>query len=132
MFWHNPIYILCNVLQPYISPISIQKFIFYEWNMQPHIHISWSKHESLYLIYYDQSCSLVFTTHETSMDLSISCLMKEIFIFIAVLYKYISFIHKYYIIPISYQIIWTHEIDTMLIKDKQWCICSTQFQSPGI
>ena len=118
MFWHNPIHILCDVLKPFTSPISIQKFIFYEGNMHTHIHISRSKHETLYLIYYDQSCNTMFTTHEESMHTSISCFMKENFRFISVLYKYISILHKSYISLISYHIIWTHEIDNMLIKDK--------------
>ena len=63
--------ILCDVFQPYISPMSVQKFIFYELNIQPHIHISLSKHETIYLIYYDQSRSPIFTTHEARTNPSI-------------------------------------------------------------
>ena len=63
--------------------------------MQSYVHSSWRKHAT-----------------------STSCLMKEIFNFISVLYKFISILHKSYISPILYHIIWTHEIDTMLIKEK--------------
>ena len=105
-------------MHPYINPILVQKFIFYERNMHPHIHISWGKHVSLYLINYGQSCCPMFTSYEEIMHPYISCLTKEFFSHISVLYKYISVLHNSYINHISYQIIWTHEIDNMPIKTK--------------
>ena len=56
--------------------------------------------------------------------------MKEIIRFISVLYKYISVLHKYYITHILYHIIWTHEIDDMLIKDNNnvYAQCNSKVQ----
>ena len=116
MFWDNPIHRLCDFLKPYISPILVQKFIFYDGNIHPCIPISWSEHEAHYLIYYDESCNPISTSHEASMHPSISYLMKEIFSFISVLYRYILFLHKSYISRLLYHVLQNHEINNMLIK----------------
>ena len=46
--------------QSYISP----KKSFYKINIQPHVHISWAKHEALYLA---NHVVTMFTVHETIM-----------------------------------------------------------------
>ena len=115
----------------------------YQSYISSKIHILWRKYAAPYSYLmkqawiplsdiYDQSCRPIFIAHEGNMKPSISCIMKEIFNFISVLYKFISILHKSYISPISSCKIWTHEIDNMPIKIEKTMYMLNTIPSLGI
>ena len=91
-----------SLYKSYISP----KIHFYERNIQPNVHISWGKHEALYLANHVVLCSQFMKQ---------SCCPKS-----HVLWMMFSTLYHFYISLISVFIssrkIWTHEIDNIPVK----------------
>ena len=95
MYWYTTLY------QSYISP----KNSFYEINIQPHVHISWGKHDTLYLANHVILCSR-FMKQTCCPESHVLWMM------FSALYQSISLISVF----ISSHKIWIHEIDNIPIN----------------
>ena len=110
-----------NLMYWYVALYNSKNW-FYERNIQPHVHISWGKHESLYLANHVVLCSQFIKQ---------SCCPKYhvLWMMFSSLYQsYISLISVF----ISSRKIWTHEIDNIPIKIGTTMYMLNTIPSPGI